>query len=107
VDLGYAGRHTQNHCIHAVIAALRPGDPLTLHHTELASELLSADGTVVGRLARRYQAPAGMDCVATSVAAIIQRRRDDITAEYADHLAVDVWEVVVPALTYALSHNDR
>jgi len=82
------------------MAPSSPGSCLTLRQEGDGTNLLTANGVVVGRLARAYQPPAGLRCTQAGVAAIVQRRREDSTAEYADRLALESWEVVVPALTY-------
>jgi len=64
------------------------------------TEILTRAGVVVGRLARRYRPPEGMRCSQSIVTAVVQRRREDSTAEYAHRIAAYTWEVVVPELTY-------
>jgi ATP-dependent DNA helicase RecQ len=101
VDLGFAGRHPARHPVHTTIARLAAGDALSTREGQSSTELLSADGRVVGRLARQYRSPAGMVCVAASVAAIVVREIDDGDSEFRDRYKTDRWEVVVPDLVYA------
>ena len=63
-------------------------------------ELVTADGVCVGRLARSFDAPAGMKCIAGRVAAIVVRTREDSKGEYADSVKCDRWGVVVPELVF-------
>jgi ATP-dependent DNA helicase RecQ len=101
VDIGFAGRYDSEHAVHTTIARLAAGDALSTREGQSSTELLSADGRVVGRLARQYRAPAGMVCVAASVAAIVAREIDDGDSEFRDRYRTDRWEVVVPDLVYA------
>ena len=101
VDLGFAGRYAADHPVHAVIARLAAGDALIAREGTSSTELLTADGRVVGRLARHYRAPAGMVCVAASVAAIVVREFNDGNSEFRDRYKTDRWEVVVPDIVYA------
>jgi hypothetical protein len=61
----------------------------------------SADDVCVGRLARSFDAPAGMTCIDARVAAIGVRTREDSAGEFADLVRCDRWEVVVPELVFA------
>ena len=101
VDLGFAGRRARDHAAHKAIAALNPGDTLQLQREYERWALADGNGNTVGSLARAYAPPAGMDCIAASVAAIIMRVREDSEAEYHDRLRCERWEVVVPDLVFA------
>ncbi len=99
VDLGFAGRHSPQHRIHEVIAALAPGDALAI---ELESRTIrNSAGTAVGRLARGFQAPAAMSIIRSSVAAIVTRSRETTDEDFRDSLQCDFWEVVVPEVVFA------
>ena len=100
VDIGYAGRHAASSPLHAAIAALRVGAPLELRRAGDAWELADLNGSVVGRFARAFEAPANFTCIRASVAAIIVRRREDTDAAYLDRVRCDEWEVVVPELVF-------
>jgi ATP-dependent DNA helicase RecQ len=100
VDLGYAGRFESPHQVHTAIAALQPGDPLTLREGQGGTEILDASGAVVGRLARGYRAPSGLRCITAVVGAVVCRKVDDGSAGFSARVASDAWEVVVPELTY-------
>ena len=54
-----------------------------------------------GRLAKSFEAPAGMTCVQARVAAIVVRMREDSKGEFADSVRSDRWEVVAPELVFA------
>jgi hypothetical protein len=56
----------------------------------------------VGRLARGYTPPPNSNLIAASVAAIVCRNRGDSEADYADTVASDAWEVVIPGFVYAV-----
>ena len=76
VDLGFAGRRGPGHPVHAAITELRPGSSLELRRGGSGRwELLNAAGTVVGRLARRWETPAGIRRVEAAVYAVVTRSR--------------------------------
>ena len=63
--------------------------------------LVDSRDNIVGWLARAYTPPAGMSCIAASVAAIIIWEREQSEPEYHDRLRCERWEVVVPDLVFA------
>ncbi|WP_300455520.1 RecQ family ATP-dependent DNA helicase [Accumulibacter sp.] len=101
VHLSWAGLHPTWHPLHRALAALAPGDPLSLRRQGGRWLLRDAQGRVVGRLAASYSPPAGMICVAASVAAIIVRYAADGKPEYLSRLRCERWEVVLPELVFA------
>ena len=99
VDLGFAGRCAPGHPVHEAIADLSPGNSLALRRQGSGRwELLNTEGTVVGRLARRFEPAAGMQCVSASVYAVVIRTRAMSDPQYAGRLSCETWEVVVPEL---------
>ena len=101
INLGFAGRQRPRHPVHRAIAALNPGDPL-LARTDARKrwELLDRSGTVVGRLARAFEPPAGMRCVSAAVHAVVTWNREASEPAFQDGLKCDHWEVVVPELVF-------
>jgi ATP-dependent DNA helicase RecQ len=87
--------------VHQAIAALSPGDYLELREEREHLALVDGKGNTVGRLARAYAPPAGMSCIAASVAAIVIWGREQSEPEYRDRLRCERWEVVVPDLVFA------
>jgi ATP-dependent DNA helicase RecQ len=87
--------------VHQAISALSAGDALELRKEWAHLALVDGNGNTVGRLARAYAPPAGKNCIAASVAAIIMREREDSEPEYRDRLRCERWEVVVPDLVFA------
>ena len=87
--------------MHQAIAALKPGDTLELQKEHEHWALLDGKGDTVGWLARACAPPAGMRCIAASVAAVILREREDSEPEYHERLRRERWEVVVPDLVFA------
>ena len=100
VDLGFAGRYAQSASVHGAIAKLTAGDELRLRIIDDKRELVTDEGVCVGRLARAFEAPAGMHCIGGRVEAIVVRTWEDSNAEYAGSLRCDRWEVVVPELVF-------
>ena len=100
VDIGFAGRFSCDHTVHAAIAAVEPGDALQLQANGSRWELLDGQGRPVGRLAKSFAAPSGMTLESTRVTAVIQRTREDGAAEYQSLIKCDHWEVVVTELVF-------
>ena len=101
VDLGFAGRRGPGHPVHAAIAELQPGNSLELRRGDSGRwELLNAAGTVIGRLARRFEPPAGMRCVSVVVHAVVTRSRALSDPQYVDRFKCETWEAVVPELAF-------
>jgi ATP-dependent DNA helicase RecQ len=98
VDIGYAGRESPKAAIHKVIAALRPGDALTVYLDSKA--ICDARGRQVGKLAKNYRPPSGMRHVSAQVVAIVARERAQTGAEHQDRLKCDAWEVMIPELVF-------
>ena len=63
-------------------------------------ELLDRSGTVVGRLARAFEPPAGMRCVSVAVHAVVTWSREASEPAFQDALKCDRWGVVVPELVF-------
>lgn len=102
VDIGFAGRQGNGAAVHRSIAGLAVGDSLTLFRGDTAWELRDAEGATVGRLAKRFKAPEGMQCISAAVDAVIVWRREwSADPKYADAMRCDQWEVVVPELVFA------
>jgi len=101
VDMGFAGRYAASHPIHRRIAALAPGDALALVQHEQKWLLHDAQGMTVGRMSASFGLPAGRVCHKVSVRAVLQRRRDQSTAEYQHQYLVDQWELALPELVLA------
>jgi len=101
VNLGFAGRHAPGHKVHRAISALAAGDALQLRQIRAGWELVDSAGIIIGRLARGFVPPVGMECIAAHVAAIITRWRDDEQPEFRERARCERWEVVVPDLVFA------
>lgn len=101
VDLGFAGRQGSGRPVHRAIADLSPEDPLETRVVDGGTwELLDQTGTVVGRLARRFEPPPRTRCRAAEVFAIVGWSRDASEPQYRDSARCETWEVVVPELVF-------
>ena len=100
VFLSFAGYRPMGHPVHRAIAELSPGDLVRVRVESNRWELLDQSGTVVGRLAGGFEAPAGMRCKFARVLAIATWDRDSSDPQYRDRLQCDTWEVVVPELVF-------
>jgi ATP-dependent DNA helicase RecQ len=98
VDIGYAGRKSANHAVHRAIAALTSGDALQFRKDQDHWLLLDTRENIIGRLARAFMPPPGLQIIGARVAAIIIRERKDTEPEYLDLIRSERWEVVVPEL---------
>ena len=100
VYLDFAGCRDALHSLHRSISALSSGDPLRTRVVKERWELLDSSGTVVGKLAKKFEPPDGMRCVSAAVFAVVVRGRDDSKPPYQDGIKCDEWEVVVPELVF-------
>ena len=101
INLGFAGRFPASHPVQRAIAALAPGDPLTVRVEESGRwAVLNRAGMVVGRLATGFKPPAGTRWSSAFVLAIVAWSRDASEPRYQDRLRCDAWEVVVPELVF-------
>ena len=86
--------------MHRAIAARSPGDPLQVRVGTDRWELLDRNGTVVGQLARGYEAPTGMRNASATVMAVVNWDRERSEAQYRDGIRSESWETVVPELVF-------
>ena len=98
INLGFPGRFHPGHKIHDTIRSLQPGDPLKVRTGSTPWELTTQEGTLVGRLARKYT-PCG-EVSSARVHAIVNWRREDSEPEYRESMKCDAWEVVAPELLF-------
>ena len=99
VFLSFAGWRKARSKAHRAIAALAPGDPLSVLHEDGELKLLDREGRQVGRMARSWTGPPGMTIHRASVQGIFTRwAGDEEDQERKRRLRSEVWEVVVPRL---------
>ena len=102
--LSFAGGFPDSDPIHRRLAALEPGDPLTLRAAAgKYLRLFDAAGGVVGALAgdagERWR--ARLDAVeSVRVVAMVERRAEDNEPEYRGRLRCERWEVPVVEVAY-------
>lgn len=106
VDLGFAGRYGSSHTVHKAISALATGNELQLVEKGNRWQLLDVKGNLVGRLARSFKPPPGMQCIQASVIAITTRLKKDTLPEYLDQVRSEHWEVILPELIFSDSKQD-
>jgi len=100
VFISFAGREAPERRTHRAIAALSPGDPLSLVETNGQWNMVDGKGRRVGRMARTWSVPAGMTVVKAVVGGIFIRwAKDESEKEWKQRLRCDTWEVVAPRLT--------
>ena len=99
IDIGYAGRRDRRHRVHGAIAALRPGDPLTVRESKDGWQLTSGANVVVGRLAKGYAVPPCTE-LGARVYAVATWSREASEPEFRPSYRCDEWEVVVPELVF-------
>ena len=100
VFVSFAGRKAPGSNSHRAIAALSPGDPLSLMQTNGQWKMIDDRGRQVGRMARKWSVPDGMTIAKAVVGGIFtQWAKDESDEEWKQRLRCDTWEVVVPRLT--------
>lgn len=100
IDIGFAGRFSQNHAVHEAIALITPGDELQLQWNGGRWELIDCQDTLIGRLALTFTPPRNMVLERVCATAVIHRYRDDSTAKYQSLIKCEQWEVVISELVY-------
>ena len=100
VVLSFAGWRAAQSKAHHAIAALEPGDPLSLQHEDGQWKVFDHDGRQVGRMARKWTLPNAMTIDQAVVQGIFTRwAKDEEDGERRQTLRSETWEVVVPQLT--------
>ena len=101
INIGFAGRHRTNDMIHKDIAALSPGDPLTIRvNKNQPWELLGPAGRPVGRFAKSFKPPSGMRCRSANLFAVVDRTREEADPQFQSKMKCQSWEVVIPELVF-------
>ena len=101
IDLGFAGRFSPRHQVHAAIRALKPGDLLqTLSGESGPVRILDQSGRPVGHLAAKYRPPTGMVIQSATVLAIVVRKKNPTDLKKYPEPKCETWEVVMPELLY-------
>ena len=99
VVLSFAGWRPTQSSAHRAIAALAPGDPLSVSYKDGQWKVLDRDGHQVGRMAKSWTLPHSMVVDQALVRGIFTRWADDEDDEERKRtLRSETWEVVVPKL---------
>jgi ATP-dependent DNA helicase RecQ len=100
VDLSWAGRLGIGHPSLAAISAAKAGDPLRIVRDGTAWMMQNLHGQALGRMARSWSPPDGLNLLRGEVGAIVRWRKSDSQEEYRAHLRRDEWEAIVPELVF-------
>ncbi|GAA0305674.1 RecQ family ATP-dependent DNA helicase [Rhodovulum strictum] len=100
VDLSYAGRLRDDHPALAAITAAQVGDPVTLALHSDRWMLHDAAARPLGRMARAYAPPAGLELLSGKVGAVLRWRKTDNAEEYRDQIRREEWEAILPELVF-------
>ena len=98
IYLSWAGHRAAADPVHTRLAALRPGDRLTLAQTDRAIEIRDRSGGAVGMLSKegRKTWEKRLDQVHEArLLALVERRGEEETKEYSGRLRVERWWVPV------------
>jgi ATP-dependent DNA helicase RecQ len=101
--LDYAGRKRQEDPVHASLAALSPGDPLTATPKGDYVELHDKKGACVGQLSQTALKTwrGRLDSVERIIVlAMVQRRSEDSGEEYRDRCKCEQWEIPLAEVIY-------
>lgn len=98
VDLGFAGRQPPQAPVHTALRQLRPGDALHWRsEPDGRIVLLDAQGTAVGRTAKRFTTSLAIAQIEVS-AVVVRFVEDSKDPQFNLHLRNARWEVVLPRL---------
>ncbi|WP_244665927.1 RecQ family ATP-dependent DNA helicase [Pseudorhizobium halotolerans] len=100
VDLSWAGRLGAGHPSLAAISAAKVGDRLQIVRDGPTWMIQDSRGQALGRMAKSWSPPEGLNFLRGEVGAIVRWRRADNREEFRAHLQRDVWEAVVPELVF-------
>jgi ATP-dependent DNA helicase RecQ len=99
VFLDFPGRHDTGQPIHGALAAIQPGDPLTIRPNGERPVLVNPQGTVVAQLssnaAARWRDNLSKIQQVRVICMVVRLRTDCKESEYQARLRVDRWEVPV------------
>lgn len=100
VDLSWAGRLNDSHPALAAINAAQVGDPVTLVADGAAWSIRNAKSQTLGRMARAYNAPEGLEFLRGEIGAIVRWRKSDNKEEFRSTIRRDEWEAILPELVF-------
>ncbi len=102
VDLSFAGRLGAHHQAHTAIKHAKTGDHITLHHAGGRWELKDHQNRRIGRMASAWEPPTGMTLLRGSIGAVVQWRKSDSDAPFAQHIKRERWETVLPEFEFGM-----
>ncbi|MCZ0964457.1 RecQ family ATP-dependent DNA helicase [Paracoccus benzoatiresistens] len=100
VDLSWAGRLPADHPSLRAIAEAQVGDPVQVVNEAGAWMIHNVRGRALGRMARTWSPPEGLNFLRGEVGAVVRWRKADNKEEFRAHLRREVWEAVAPELVW-------
>ncbi len=100
VDLSWAGRLPTDHPSLQAIAEAQVGDPVKVVNAGGAWLIHDAQGRALGRMARTWSPPRGLNFLRGEVGAVVRWRKADNKEEFRVHIRRETWEAVCPELVY-------
>ena len=99
VVLDFSGWKSPQNQVHRAIGELEPGGPLALVQQGSQWKVLDKKRRQVGRMARKWVVPEGMEILRADVHGVFARwAKDQKDEQFAGRLRSDSWEVVVPRI---------
>ncbi len=100
VFLSFAGQRGPDDPVHAALARLSAGMDVEVVRRGKEVLLRGPDGTVVGRMAKRFTIPNGYRIRTARIYAILARGIEQETPEYRERILTPTWEVPLPEFEY-------
>lgn len=94
IDLDFAGRYYPTASVHTTLAALEPGDVLSLVAHEGRYLIQDGQGRVVGRTAKSFKLE--LEIEACEVAAVLVRHSERCEEAFRASHRTQAWELIVP-----------
>ena len=100
VVLDFVGQLANGHRTLQSLDRIASGDPVGLRQNGDRWQIVDRHGVTIGRLARKFEPPAGATFLEGRVYAITTRFRSDSAESFQSQLRQDRWSVILPELVY-------